>query len=1257
MRSEKNILDVFPIRMKIGRMAAALVLGAVCACAMGSVAYAADTGLTASQVDEGAPIVKTQAVDYSISWYTGNPDAQEFTIRTRAELRGFAKLVNGTVDKGVAGKPAGAVTFEGKTVALDGQLSLNNYPIEPIGTEEHPFQGTFDGGWADSLSTMGTMSSGGSWQGISAAAAVIQAQAESSLLSNYTLSAQGEGEDVCYQGLFGYAGDKATIKNLLLQGGSIEVSNSFDGKHITDVGAIAGHLGGSIENCKSTADVKVTNDGAVPTDRNDTPYGMCTVLYVGGLVGSLGGDMRNCVHGNASGIDEDAQLIVSSTASTTMNVPYIASYVGGLVGLQGNEQRGDLAQTTEHCKNYGPVLFELTGAAEPDRFGNVTYARSAVAGGIAGYSIASFADCANAATINTGMLGSDGNPLPWRGALNTGGIVGALRAPIFRNPNYEMIEMGSDPTDPGYDVWTESNGAEQPPLLTVKRCQNTGYVVGLAAVGGIVGADGAFTKVIGCANSGMVDATRSTKPCPAGIVGVANGDVAYCSNTGRVRTTTGAGYYAAGIVSILTTYNISGLDAALLLDAAEVYGCYVTSPIVSTSAGGFKSAVIVAESDGYLHDNCYLSNLTPDKAIPKDWQDALDCISSEDASIAEGDVAQVQEMLDRVNVLDGKAFAISGGKLVGGSVGELKQCCTRSQIVSPAEDRGTNVRNLEVTVEELKGSFGIAHLNRGVGLSGDWSDEAFYFYKSNSGGFPVLNWQGGSQAATVDISTASGLSVSAASMPEYSAVAAPVPWLEVTLNGAKLYQNADFRVVVDPDAREVGESYQATIVGMNDYEGTLADAAAYTVAKCDVGNCKVTAVSRVFNWERQAPAKVMLIDDAGNVMEADADESGTSDFVWSLPAMPQDASDDVVSGAKKYKDGKYYDYTHFHSEGYLYDIVVKAKESSKHYVGQTQQAAFHITPGSLYHGAAGSAIEGQNPTANYDKVVHGKQEWDFVDALVTKGLVKIKYTGKAIEPTIKNPTYLGRTLRDGTGQKYWNAPLDYDFRYVYGNPNPDPNNVKNFDCVNVTGSDEAKLASVTMRFTQGGDFYNSTTVFFEIVPASIKTDVKVSGIKASYTYTGAKIKSTAKLTYNGMTLKEGSDYTVTFKNNTKVGKASVTFTGKGNYSGSVTKQFSIVKAKNGLTVKGLSPKLSVKKLAKKSLAVKGFKITKATGKVTVALVKSAKTKKFKVDATGKITVPKGTKKGAYTVKVRVNAAGDANHASAAKVVKTQVNVK
>ena len=67
---------------------------------------------------------------------------------------------------------------------------------------------------------------------------------------------------------------------------------------------------------------------------------------------------------------------------------------------------------------------------------------------------------------------------------------------------------------------------------------------------------------------------------------------------------------------------------------------------------------------------------------------------------------------------------------------------------------------------------------------------------------------------------------------------------------------------------------------------------------------------------------------------------------------------------------------------------------------------------------------------------------------------------------------------------------------------------------------------------------------------------RVSSI-SSYTYTGSAIKPAPTVKYGSKTLKAGTDYTLSYKNNINAGTAYVTITGKGSYSGSVRKSFTI----------------------------------------------------------------------------------------------------
>lgn len=79
-----------------------------------------------------------------------------------------------------------------------------------------------------------------------------------------------------------------------------------------------------------------------------------------------------------------------------------------------------------------------------------------------------------------------------------------------------------------------------------------------------------------------------------------------------------------------------------------------------------------------------------------------------------------------------------------------------------------------------------------------------------------------------------------------------------------------------------------------------------------------------------------------------------------------------------------------------------------------------------------------------------------------------------------------------------------------------------------------------------------------VLPASAATPITNATLSytSSHTYTGKAIKPKVTVKLKKKTL-TASDYTVSYKNNTKPGTATVTVKGKGKYSGSVTKSFYI----------------------------------------------------------------------------------------------------
>ena len=77
---------------------------------------------------------------------------------------------------------------------------------------------------------------------------------------------------------------------------------------------------------------------------------------------------------------------------------------------------------------------------------------------------------------------------------------------------------------------------------------------------------------------------------------------------------------------------------------------------------------------------------------------------------------------------------------------------------------------------------------------------------------------------------------------------------------------------------------------------------------------------------------------------------------------------------------------------------------------------------------------------------------------------------------------------------------------------------------------------------------------------SIRLDSAIVKARVSdRAYTGSAQEPKPTVVAAGSVLKEGTDYTLSYSNNVNVGTASVTIKGKGNYRGSVTKNFKIYK--------------------------------------------------------------------------------------------------
>ncbi|MGN0241331.1 MAG: hypothetical protein ACI4CS_06560, partial [Candidatus Weimeria sp.] len=171
---------------------------------------------------------------------------------------------------------------------------------------------------------------------------------------------------------------------------------------------------------------------------------------------------------------------------------------------------------------------------------------------------------------------------------------------------------------------------------------------------------------------------------------------------------------------------------------------------------------------------------------------------------------------------------------------------------------------------------------------------------------------------------------------------------------------------------------------------------------------------------------------------------------------------------------------------------------------------------------------------------------------------KLVYTGKSVEPDV--------TVTDKDNNKTLAKDTDYTLSYS-GNTNA---NVSS-DGTAISGS-----ATPTITIKGVGNYTGTITKTFNIKPKTVTdNDSEMSITVPDATFTGSEVSPTPQITYSPSnvlgtdgkqltnTLVSGTDFDTTYTNNTAKAKSTdtnaptATITFKGNYSGTVTENFSI----------------------------------------------------------------------------------------------------
>ena len=216
---------------------------------------------------------------------------------------------------------------------------------------------------------------------------------------------------------------------------------------------------------------------------------------------------------------------------------------------------------------------------------------------------------------------------------------------------------------------------------------------------------------------------------------------------------------------------------------------------------------------------------------------------------------------------------------------------------------------------------------------------------------------------------------------------------------------------------------------------------------------------------------------------------------------------------------------------------------------------------------------------------------------LTKKMIRLKkkyaYEGKAIKGN--------ETVKDG--KEVLDSGKDYKASYQ---------NNKN-------------LGKATITIKGIGNYKGTKKVSYTIVKRSVRS--ATCHYKKTRSYTGRWVKPNVTLKVGKVKLKKNRDYTLVYRNNLQIGKASVVIRGMGNFTGKKTVTFKIVPQ---------TPKIQKLKKNKKS-----FVITYSSGKMvhgyrmevsTASSFAAKKTQKYILN--GNRFEACGLKKGTYYIRVK-----------------------
>lgn len=352
------------------------------------------------------------------------------------------------------------------------------------------------------------------------------------------------------------------------------------------------------------------------------------------------------------------------------------------------------------------------------------------------------------------------------------------------------------------------------------------------------------------------------------------------------------------------------------------------------------------------------------------------------------------------------------------------------------------------------------------------------------------------------------------------------PTPEITYNGIALTQGKDYTLSYENNV--YAGTATVIITGIGNYTGTRR--VNFTILKAKISECTVAAITdKRYNGNHKTPTPEITYNGMTLVQGTDY----TMSYANNVNAGTATAT---ITGIGNYQGTRTVNYTikkAKFAEAVISDIDIQ------YYTGME----IHPTYTVMFNNNKLTLKENVDYTVSYVNCTNA-------------GTATLKLTGKgnysgtkSVNFTISPASMSGANVY-GSAETYTGSEIIHKQTIKY-------NEMILTEGIDYTVSyaDNINAGMGLTKITGINNFTGTRNISFHINPADI-SNATVSGVYTQ-AYTGSAETPKPTITFNNMILEEGTDYTLSYLNNVAVGTATMTITGIGNFTGTITKTFSI----------------------------------------------------------------------------------------------------